>query len=798
MRLRKKIKQMFRVFKDSWYTHFYYKKGLSSQLILFDSKNGIDLGSNLLRLLEEITNNSYGKYKIVVSCKKEKTKMIRTLLENYRIHGVKIVKTFGFRYYRILGIAHYLFTDTTFPRLYMKKEGQVCVNTWHGTPLKKMGKDVDNRAFAMGNVQKNFLMADYLIYPSDYMKDIMVNSYNLANLYKGKILSEGYPRNSVFFQEERRLEVKKALGLNGKKIYSYMPTWRGTLNNLSADQQRDQLSYYFHHLDRELGEDEIFFVRLHPFIADTIDYSIYNHIKPFPEAYEPYDILNISDCLVTDYSSVFFDFVNSRKKIVLFVYDKEAYLDERGLYFHTSELPFPQVRSLSDLITQIRSPKEYDDERFRQRFCTYDNLDAASRLCRHILRGENVCKEEQVSGSGKENVLLYSGSLSKNGLTSSLLNLFANVDLDKRNYYVSFQQALLAKAPLRYTLLPDKVNIIPISSALTFTVAEAACYFLHYSKGKDYAFVHRYLKRLYEREFKRHFGYAKLDIIIQFHGYEQNIINMFRYNNLKKVIFVHNDMVSEIKTRRNAHYPTLRAAYNEFDKVAVVTQDIMAPTVTISGKQDNVVIVNNCLAHKEIVQRSHKEIAFDPDTECNIPFQSLLDIFNGVSTKIITIGRFSGEKGHKMLIDAYNKYYNNNTDSYLIIIGGHGVLYQETLSYAANKKCAKNIIIIKSMSNPMPILKCCDLFVLSSLYEGLGLTLLEADTLRIPTISTDIVGPQGFMREHNGYLVPPTAEGIYEGMLAFDRGEVNVMGVDYDAYNLEAVAQFEALLEGVH
>jgi len=342
------------------------------------------------------------------------------------------------------------------------------------------------------------------------------------------------------------------------------------------------------------------------------------------------------------------------------------------------------------------------------------------------------------------------------------------------------------------------VNIIPISSALTFTVAEAACYFLHYSKGKDYAFVHRYLKRLYEREFIRHFGYANLDIIIQFHGYEQNIINMFRYNNLKKVIFVHNDMVSEIKTRRNAHYPTLRAAYNEFDKVAVVTQDIMAPTVTISGKQDNVVIVNNCLAHKEIVQRSHKEIAFDSDTECNIPFQSLLDIFNGVSTKIITIGRFSGEKGHKMLIDAYNKYYNNNPDSHLIIIGGHGVLYQETLSYAANKKCAKNIIIIKSMSNPMPILKCCDLFVLSSLYEGLGLTLLEADTLRIPTISTDIVGPQGFMREHNGYLVPPTAEGIYEGMLAFDRGEVNVMGVDYDAYNLEAVAQFEALLEGVH
>lgn len=79
-----------------------------------------------------------------------------------------------------------------------EKEGQVIANTWHGTPLKKMGKDVGNRAYDMGNVQKSQLMADYLIYPSDYMRDTMASAYFLTDLYKGKILCCGYPRNSIF------------------------------------------------------------------------------------------------------------------------------------------------------------------------------------------------------------------------------------------------------------------------------------------------------------------------------------------------------------------------------------------------------------------------------------------------------------------------------------------------------------------------------------------------------------------------------------------------------------------------
>ena len=95
----------------------------------------------------------------------------------------------------------------------------------------------------------------------------------------------------------------------------------------------------------------------------------------------------------------------------------------------------------------------------------------------------------------------------------------------------------------------------------------------------------------------------------------------------------------------------------------------------------------------------------------------------------------------------------------------------------------------------MPVLKKCDLFILSSFYEGLGLVLLEADTLGIPVISTDIPGPRGFMKKYGGFLVPPTPEGLLEGLHSFDRGEVKVLHVDYEAYNKAAIKEFMELIK---
>ena len=90
---------------------------------------------------------------------------------------------------------------------------------------------------------------------------------------------------------------------------------------------------------------------------DNVALKSFKHIKRFPSNYETYDFLNICDVLVTDYSSVFFDFACTRKKIVLFPYDKEEYLQDRGMYFSMDELPFPQVVDIVSLLEELRSEK---------------------------------------------------------------------------------------------------------------------------------------------------------------------------------------------------------------------------------------------------------------------------------------------------------------------------------------------------------------------------------------------------------------------------------------------------------
>jgi len=162
--------------------------------------------------------------------------------------------------------------------------------------------------------------------------------------------------------------------------------------------------------------------------------------------------------------------------------------------------------------------------------------------------------------------------------------------------------------------------------------------------------------------------------------------------------------------------------------------------------------------------------------------------------KFITIGRFSPEKGHKRLMDTFDKFCNDYPDSQLIIIGGHGDLYEETKSWRENMNYCDNVTIIKAISNPMPILNRCDLFVLSSFYEGWPMVLMEAEALNVPAIATDIGGVQ-MLRKYNGHIVENSEDGILQGMHDYLDGKVHTMGIDFEEYNKEAIEDFCSILQ---
>lgn len=781
------------IITDKYY-RVYEKGKLKEKAILVESKDGMDLAGNMFAILKELSKDKYKDYTVYLSRKKEKHKAIETILKNNNITNVKYVTTSGYKYYCLLASVKYLFTDTSFARMYIKKEGQIITNTWHGTPLKLMGKQVRDRAYAMGNVQRNLQMADYLAYPNRYMKEIMFGAYCLDNIYPGTILWSGYPRNAVFFNEERAKEIRQKIGYQDKKVYVYMPTWRGTLNNLQSQAQIDEIEYLLLQLDKQLDDDMIVLAKMHPFVKDSLNLDNYVHIKVFPGEYDSYEVLNAADGLITDYSSVFFDFMNTRKKVILWAYDFEAYLGERGVYVPLESMPFPIVRGIKELVEEMRKDKEYDESEFLERCGVCDNPNAAERICERVLFGKKTCPEEKSRKNGKENVLFYVSTLAKNGITTSIMSLLEHLDLTEKNYYAVFRETTFKRYPERLEILPEEFAILPISAEPKLSFKDKLASYLYYNKNKNGKWIQKQINKIYDREMKRHFYGVPVDYAVHFTGYEKHIIKMFEKFDAVRSIFVHNDMIQELKTKSNQHRLTLEQAYQNYDYVAMVTEDLYPSTMEISNRKDNLIIVNNCHDYKSVLEKGEGNIEFQKHTVSTHTVEEVKNILSGAETKFITIGRFSQEKGHEMLIHAFEKYHRQNPESKLIIIGGYGNLYNQTVKLASESSAGKDIVIIKQINNPMPILKKCDLFILSSLYEGFGLVLLEADTLSVPVMSTEIVGPTGFMKAHGGYLVSPDTEGIYAGMQAYERGEIPTIGLDYEEYNKSAARQFEVII----
>ena len=303
------------------------------------------------------------------------------------------------------------------------------------------------------------------------------------------------------------------------------------------------------------------------------------------------------------------------------------------------------------------------------------------------------------------------------------------------------------------------------------------------------------LTHAFEREIRRHFYGIDFEHVIHFNGYENIIVGLITAFDSRKTIFVHNDMVQEIVTRNNQNIHLLNQAYNVCDNVITVSEDIVAPTEQISGRRDNIKVISNFHNHENVVARGELPIEFQKDTEIFCPHADGINhILNSDGIKFITIGRFSPEKGHFRLIEAFEEFHKDYPDSKLIIIGGLGTLYNKTIQKAKSSECWDSIALIKSVQNPMPILKKCNLFILSSIYEGLGLVMLEADSLGVPVFSTDVNGPSNFLKQYGGYLVEDSTEGILQGMYDYAEGKVKPLNIDYAKRNAEIRAEFEKIL----
>lgn len=378
------------------------KTKVSRNKVLIESFHGKDISDSPYAIMMELLKRK--KYKIYVAsdelCKKKNKEFIKK-----NKLKVKLVVIRSKKYYKLLATAKYLVNNVSFPKCLITRDEQIHLNTWHGTPLKTLGKNMKKGIESMSNIQHNFLQANYLLFPNRYTKDCMMEDYNLNQLYTNKTIVSGYPRNTIFCDEKKGKETKKLLGLEDKEVFIYMPTWRG--KNSYGAMKTTAVREILEEFDKNLNDNQCMFVNLHPNVGENIDYSDFKHIDSFPTEVAKYEFINCSDALITDYSSIFFDYSITKKPIVLFMYDYDDYMEDRGMYIDVKSLPFKQIYNIEEMCDSFKDSKiltyRYDDAKdYFDKYTSYDSIDATEKLVDYVFDGKDVGLEVEDYSRNKE------------------------------------------------------------------------------------------------------------------------------------------------------------------------------------------------------------------------------------------------------------------------------------------------------------------------------------------------------------------------------------------------------------
>ena len=391
--LQVKARKFFTIKPHLKYIYGFYVKHskLKENTVLMESFHGQTINDSSLVLAKEILRLFPGQYKIYYATQKMNAHKKFIKAEGLDVELVDINTA---EYVKVLATSKYIISNASLPIYFIRREGQEYLQTWHGTPLKTLGKNMRLGIESMYNVQHNFLQASYLLQPNEFTRKAIMEDYFLEDLYTGKVIMAGYPRNQILMQPERSKSLREKLGLADKTVYAYMPTWRGKSNHaIEIVNYFAEVKLIFDQLDPAMSDDQVMYVNFHPITRGAFRFDEYKHIKPFPDGVDNYSFLSCADCLVTDYSSVFFDFSLTRKPVIMFMYDYEKYIHDRNLYMDIKTLPFRQLFDTEEFVECIKNntalSDSYSDTEFFETFFKYDSPDNPEKIIKLFFLGED-------------------------------------------------------------------------------------------------------------------------------------------------------------------------------------------------------------------------------------------------------------------------------------------------------------------------------------------------------------------------------------------------------------------------
>ena len=315
--------------------------------------------------------------------------------EKYDIRGVKKVKNMSLKYFYYLSTSKFIITNFRTPVEFKKRDKQIYIQTWHSSlRLKMIEKDAEDTLPQnyIKQAKEDSKKLDYLVSGCRYSTEIFKRCF----WYDGEILEIGTPRNDFLLttNEKKIRDIKDNLGIGDEKILLYAPTFRKD-NNL--DVYNINYERLLNNLEKKYNYKWKILLRLHPHLINIMPEIKVENVINVTKYDDIQELLAISDILISDYSSLMFDFTITKRPCFLYVPDLEEYQSkDRKLYFNVKELPFKIAKSNDELIDEIVnfSNEEYNKslELFLNKIGSYENGKASQKIAKLI---KNKIEEER-------------------------------------------------------------------------------------------------------------------------------------------------------------------------------------------------------------------------------------------------------------------------------------------------------------------------------------------------------------------------------------------------------------------
>ncbi|CAF1824602.1 glycosyltransferase [Bacillus subtilis] len=816
------------------YTRNFKKNKIDPHIIFYESYHGKAMNDNPYAIFKHLVNNEEYKNFTHVWALNDQDNPYANKYKGLK--NVRFVKVHSEEYIKYLTKAKYLINNVTFPTYFQKKDEQIYINTWHGTPLKTLGKDMEGPIGQHKNIQRNFLHSDYILSPNKFTSEKLIDSHDLEGLYNGEIIEEGYPRMDLTFntdKEELRKTLENIIELDPhKKIILYAPTWRGEVGSVSNI--NEELFNHISALNEKIPDDYQLILKVHTLLFKYIKHDEQLMNKCIPDCIDTNELLSLVDILITDYSSIFFDYMATNKPILYFMYDKEQYLKKRGMYLDVNTLAGPICKTTDELAKCIKEIESVQD-RYQSVYQEMNEVyikrvgDSTQKIVDIIFKG----KQEQsdcvfdVKEPHKKNILIYCGGFLNNGITSSAINLLNNIDYEKYNVIVIDKGNYDKESSYNISRINEKAKRVYRVGSMNLTIKDWYLHGLMNKRGYTEELAKRKPEEIFKREINRMLGNARIDIAVDFSGYVPFWTMVMSLGEFpQKSIYQHNDMLAETNKIINGKYKhkrklgivfSLYKCFNKIVSVAKHTRDLNAENLTQYVDTNKMVYVHNSLnvdkikdsvenhgfliesyeGQDYIIQKEEKPGAFSIKG-IRLPKHNEINFVN--------MGRLSPEKDQEKLIKAFsqliNKYENLKMKLYII---GDGILKETLNDLVETLGLEESVIFTGQMKNPFFLINKADCFVLSSNHEGQPMVLLETLVLNKPIIATDIAGSRSILEDGYGTLAPNDVDGLFSEMEKFvldnseDRGRAlnkdlnynrRFKRFDYENYNHQAMKMF--------